>query len=129
MKLTLLLLAFVAVTVNVVYAAPQGDEGEIQDLLKALQQQDDDDDGGENVDIQSLLKNMDDAEEQDDDQAQIEELEDAALQDFFAKEQIPVKLQGWFSRAFKKVRKVVRKVAPYARHAYRLYKMYRRYRG
>ena len=125
MKLTLLLLAFVAVTVNVAYAAPQADT-EMQELLKAIQQQDDGGEENENVDIQSLLKGMQDAEDQGDEEAQIEE---AALQDFFAREQIPVKLQGWFSRAFKKVRKVVRKVAPYVRHGYRFYKMYRRYRG
>ena len=126
MKFTLLLLVLVAVIARVAYAAPQ-DGGEIQELIKALQQQDGEE-KNEDVDIQSLLAGM-----QDDDEAQIEaeeaQIEEAALQEFFAREQIPVKLQGWLGRFFKKVRKIGRKIAPYIKTGYKLYKAYKKYQG
>lgn len=128
MKFTIILLALVAVIDSVAYAAPspQDDGGEIQELLLALQQQNDQE-KNENVDIQSLLESM-----QDDEEAQIEaeaQIEDAALQEFFAREQIPVKLQSWFSKAWKKVKKIVKKVSPYVKTGYKIYNEYKKYKG
>ena len=138
MKLGVFLLAFVAVTVNVAYTAPQAksdtqdlqallkkvleqsaqddeggvqdedaelqspqeDEGDIQDFLASMQQ---DDEGVETQDLQDLLASM----QQDD--------EDAELQEFFAREQIPAHMQGWWKRAWRKVKKVARKVVHYGR--------------
>ena len=152
MKLTLLL-AFVAVTASVAYAAPQGDDEEIaiqeflekalkqspqdhkdvdiQDFLGSMQQEDD-----KNVDIQDFLANM----QQDKEGVETQDLQDllgsmqeddeeAELQEFFAKEQIPAHMQGWWRRAWRTVKRVARKVAPYVRHGIRIYKAYRRYRG
>ena len=70
MKLTLFLLAFVAVTASVVYAAPQGDDDEeiaIQEFLEKALKQDDDSDEAQ---LQSLLAEME---------------QDAKLQQFFAR--------------------------------------------
>ena len=137
MKLSILLLALVAVTVNVAFAAPRGaksdiqglqtllekvlkqsaqedeegiqdedaelqspqeEEGDIQDFLASMQQ---DDEGVEIQDLQDLLGSMQDNEE------------DAELQEFFAREQIPAHMQGWWKRAWRKIKKVGRKVIHY----------------
>ena len=136
MKLSILLLALIAVTVNVVYAAPRGatsdiqglqtllkkvleqsaqedergiqdkdaelqspqeEEGDIQDFLASVQQGDE---GVEIQDLQDLLASM-----QDD--------EDAELQEFFAREQIPAHMQRWWKKAWRKIKKVGRKVIHY----------------
>ena len=62
MKLTLLLLALVAVTASVVYAAPQGDDDEeiaIQEFLeKAMQQSENNEEQEMRAQLQSLLAEM-----------------------------------------------------------------------
>ena len=189
MKLTLLL-AFVAVTASVAYAAPKNDVDEetaiqeflekalkqspqdhkdvdIQDFLASMQQADKDVDiqdflgseqeDDENVDIQDFLgseqeddKNVDiqdflgseqeddenvdiqdllGSEQEDDENVDIQDDDEAELQEFFAKQQIPAHMQGWWSRTWRKAKKIYRKVAPYVRHGIRIYKHYRRYRG
>ena len=77
--------------------SPQ-DDGDIQDFLASVQQ---DDEGVEIQDLEDLLGSM-----QEDD-------EDAELQEFFAKEQIPAHMQGWWKRAWRKIKKVGRKVIHY----------------
>ena len=63
MKLTLFLLALVAVTASVVYAAPQGDDEEIaiQEFLEKAMQQSDEENNEEQemqAQLQSLLAEM-----------------------------------------------------------------------
>ena len=89
MKLIYLLLAFVAVTASVAYAAPQGDDEEIaiQEFLeKAMKQSPQDDDGAEQMQakLQSLLAEMEQANK-----------EEAALQHFIARGQAPARTQIW----------------------------------
>ena len=65
MKLTILLLTFVAVTTSMVYAAPQGDddEADIQEFLeKAMKQSDEENNEEEEIQVQlqSLLAEMED---------------------------------------------------------------------
>ena len=98
-----------------VYAAPKGNEEEIaiqEFLKKALKQSPQDD---KDVDIQDFLGSM----QEDDENVETQDLQDllgseqeddkeAELQDFFAKEQIPAQMQGWWRRAWRKVKRFVR---------------------
>ncbi len=111
MKVAILTLALVALAASVAYAAPAAADNEleamIQELLGSKQ---------EKYDAETEEFFEDKASEQEDYMqslaAQIEEVEtDALLQKFFAQEQmaVPVKMQGWFKKIFKKVGKFVKK--------------------
>nr|CBW45489.1 silicatein-alpha interactor silintaphin-2 [Suberites domuncula] len=117
MKIAIFVLAFIAVTASVAYAAPQGEEADIEDadieaLLKRIMKEDqaeqqDDDSQGE---IQSDM-----AEEEDDDnvdvqsflaQVQADDEDEALLQALLNQDKVGAKAQ-W--RLFRRVGRFVRK--------------------
>ncbi len=109
MKVAILTLALVALAVSVTYAAPSDNELEamLQELFESEQEKN-------AAKSDALLE--DKASEQDNEMqsilAQMEEVEtDAILQKFFAQEQVkvPVEMQGWFKKVFKKVGKFIKK--------------------
>ena len=114
MKLTstVFLLAFVAVTASVVYAAPQGDDDEeiaIQEFLeKAMKQSPQEDDDGEEelqAELQSLIAETEEADK-----------ERAELQNYFAQEQAPARMQ-WRKRSWRKVWRLAKRIGRnYIRH-------------
>ena len=121
MKLTLLI-AFVAVTASVAYAAPQGDDEEIavqEFLKKALKQSPQDDKSNIEEFFEKALQQSpqgDDEDEEEELQAELQSLlaeteqaskENAELQRFFAREQIPAGMQRW---NWRRIWKVVRRV-------------------
>ena len=90
MKVTILILTLVAVTASVAYAAPLEDkDAEVEAFLEKLVKQE-----------------M--ALQQDDDDDELE----AAVQEMFAREQVPAQLQGWFRKLTKKVGKAIKKHGP-----------------
>ena len=96
MKVAILVLAFVALTASVAYAAPtENEDAEIEAFLnKLMEQEEASEQDNRAAQIESLLAQLQD--EDDDD-------EEAALQEFFAREQVPAQLQNWFKKAFRKV--------------------------
>ena len=110
MKVTILILALVAIAASVAYAAPEkNEEAELEALLEKLMKQNE-------------LQEVDMQEDEDDE----DEEKEAALQEFFAREQVPAEVQGWFKKAFRRVKRfVVRKAIPFARRVYGAYKCYR----
>ncbi len=102
MKVAILVLALVALTTSVAYAAPVEEtelEAMLQDVFGSQQTEDDSAD-------ETLLQKLMQASEQDKMKsilAQVQEEQiDAALQEFFAQEQVPAELQGWLSRSIKR---------------------------
>ncbi len=114
MKVAILVLALVALTASVAYAAPgienENADAEIEALLREIMNK-----GEQNTgEIESLPQ-----DEEDEDN-------EAILQEFYAREQVPVEIQGWFRRAVRKVGRFVRrKVIPFARRVYGAYKCYK----
>ena len=114
MKVAILVLALVALTASVAYAAPV-EETELEAMLQLqdvfVSQQTEDNFADETL-LEKLMQ-QETASEQDKMQsilAQIQEEQiDAALQDFYAEEQVPAELQGWLKKTFKKAGKFLKK--------------------
>ena len=118
MKVAILVLALVALTASVAYAAPgienENDDAEIEALLREIMNKDNKEEEQNTGEIESLPQ-----DEEDEDN-------EAILQEFYAREQVPVEIQGWFRRAVRKVGRFVRrKVIPFARKVYGTYKCYK----
>ena len=107
MKVAIFVLAFVALTANVAYTAlTENEDAEIEAFLNKLMEQDEAfEQDNRAAQIESLLAQL-----QDEDA----ESEEAALQEFFAREQVPVQLQGWFRKAFRTVGSVIKRYGPTA---------------
>ncbi len=88
MKVAILVLALVALTASVAYATPVEEtkfEAMLQALIESQQTEDDSADGtASEQDKQSIV-----AQDQD------EQIDAAALQKFFAEQQVPAELQKW----------------------------------
>ncbi len=112
MKVAILVLALVALTASVAYAAPEieSEDAEIESLLREIMNKDrEEQNTGE---IESLPEDDEDNE--------------AILQEFYAREQVPVEIQGWFRKAIRKVGRFVRKkVIPFGKRVYKAYKCYK----
>ncbi|XP_064389534.1 uncharacterized protein LOC135337523 [Halichondria panicea] len=111
MKVAILILALVALTASVAYAAPV-EETELEAMLQDVfgSQQTEDDTADETL-LEKLMQ-QETAAEQDKESilAQIQEEQiDAVLQEFFAEEQVPAELQGWFKRKLKQAGKYLKK--------------------
>ncbi len=112
--MAILVLALVALTASVAYAAPV-EETELEAMLQLqdvfVSQQTEDNFADETL-LEKLMQ-QETASEQDKMQsilAQIQEEQiDAALQDFYAEEQVPAELQGWLKKTFKKAGKFLKK--------------------
>ncbi len=92
MKVAILILALVALTASVAYAAPTEDEdAEIEAFLNKLMKQ------------EKASEQENHAAQMESFLAQLQDDEEADLQEFFAEEQIPAQLQGLFKKAMKKV--------------------------
>ncbi len=105
MKVAILVLALVALTASVAYAAPtENEDAEIEAFLnKLMKQEEASEQENHAAQMESFLAQLQD----DDDDV------DEAAEDFFAREQIPAKLQ-WGRRFFRKVIKVGKKYGPTA---------------
>ena len=148
MKAAILILALVAITASVAYAAPEKNEDaelnallnkilkENENELEGVEKQDDDDDDraknkqDQEADIEAFLETimkqdrnkLENVEMQDDD----DETE-GALQELHAKEQVPAEIQRWFRRAVRRVGRFIRsgRANRLIRRAYRAYRCYR----
>ena len=106
MKVAILVLAFVALTASVAYTAPtENEDAEIEAFVNKLMEQEEASEQDDHAaQMESFLAQLQD---EDDDG------EEADLQEFFAREQIPAKVQGW-RRAVRSVVKGVKKYGPTA---------------
>ena len=106
MKVAILVMAFVALTASVAYAAPtENEDAEIEAFLNKLMEQEASEQDNHAAQMESFLAQLQDDDDDD---------EEADLQEFFAREQIPAQLQGWFRKAVKTVGRVARKYGPTA---------------
>ncbi|XP_064389535.1 uncharacterized protein LOC135337524 [Halichondria panicea] len=105
MKVAILVLAFVALTASVAYAAPtENEDAEIEAFLNKLMEQEETSEQDDHAaQMESFLAQL----QEDDDDG-----EEAALQEFFAREQIPAQLQGWFRKAVKTVGRAAKRYGP-----------------
>ena len=147
MRVAIFVLALVAITASVAYAASDNNEQKEDAQLDALlekimkenkneledaEMQDDDEDEDQAAELEALLHKVieQDGNEQKDAEMQADDEDDkkaeAALQEFFAKEQVPAKIQRWFRT--RRIRRYVR-VRRIYRFGRRVYKAYRCYRG
>ncbi len=112
MKVAILVLVLVALTASVAYAAPveETPKDMLQRIRLLLLGSQPTDTADETL-LEKLLQ-QETASEQDKQSilAQVQEEQiDAGLQEFFANEQVPVELQGWFKRIYNRAKKYVRK--------------------
>ncbi len=119
MKVAILVLALVALTASVAYAAPEieSEDAEIED-----------------AEIESLLREIMNKDREEQNTGEIESLpqgeededNEAILQEFYAREQVPVEIQGWFRKAIRKVGHLgYKKYHPFGRRVYKAYKCYK----
>ena len=107
MKVAILVLALVALTASVAYAAPV-EETKFEAMLQALlgSQQTEDDSADET--LLEKLSQQETASEQDKQsivaQDEDEQIDAAALQEFFAEQQVPAELQKWSRTIIKNYR-------------------------
>ncbi len=108
MKVAILVLAFVALTASVAYAAPtENEDAEIEAFLnKLMEQEEASEQDNSAAQMESFLAQL---QEDDDDE------EEAVLQEFFAQEQIPAQLQGLFRTVVKQLGNTASKVGGYVR--------------
>ncbi len=112
MKVSILVLAFVALTASVAYADPtENEDSEIEAFLnKLMKQEEASEQENHAAEMESFLAQLDN----DDD-------EEAGHQKFFAREQIPAKLQSWFKTGdFKKPRSHIRTPPRYLHYSARV---------
>ena len=106
---SILVLVLVALTASVAYAAPVEETPE--DALQRIRLLFQPTDTADETLLEKLLQ-QETASEQDKQSilAQVQEKQiDAALQEFFAEEQVPAELQKWFKKALKKAGKYLKK--------------------
>ncbi|XP_064389531.1 uncharacterized protein LOC135337519 [Halichondria panicea] len=106
MKVAILVMAFVALTASVAYTAPtENEDAEIEAFVNKLMEQEEASEQDDHAaQMESFLAQLQD---EDDDG------EEAALQEFFAREQILAKVQGW-RRIARSVARGVKKYGPTA---------------
>ncbi len=109
MKVAILVLVLVALTASVAYAAPveETPEDVLQRIRLLLLGSQPTDTADETL-LEKLLQ-QETASEQDKQSSLAQVQEDAELQEFFANEQVPVEMQGWFKRLYNRVKKYARK--------------------